>query len=62
MYIDSLMKKCIKMFAVGLLVVAAAMVVVYRAVNRVPSSDLPLNQQVYEIFTGTGVPFCELFQ
>ena len=58
MYIDSLMKKCIKMFAVGLLVVAAAMVVVYRAVNRVPSSDLPLNEQVYEIFTDGGCLSC----
>ena len=58
MYIDSLMKKCIKMFAVGLLVVAAAIVVVYRAVNRVPSSDLPLNEQVYEIFTDGGCLSC----
>ena len=58
MYIDSLMKKCIKMFAVGLLVAAAAMVVVYRAVNRVPSSDLPLNEQVYEIFTDGGCLSC----
>ena len=46
------------MFAVGLLVVAAAMVVVYRAVNRVPSSDLPLNEQVYEIFTDGGCLSC----
>ena len=58
MYIDSLMKKCIKMCAVGLLVVAAAMVVVYRAVNRVPSSELPLNEQVYQIFTDGGCLSC----
>lgn len=58
MYIDSLMKKCIKLCAVGLLVVAAALVVVYRAVNRVPSSELPLNQQVYEIFTDGGCLSC----
>ena len=58
MYIDSLMKKCIKWCAVGLLVAAAAMVVVYRAVNRVPSSELPLNQQVYEIFTDGGCLSC----
>ena len=58
MYIDSLMKKCIKLCAVGLLVVVAALVVVYRAVNRVPSSELPLNQQVYEIFTDGGCLSC----
>ena len=58
MYIDSLMKKCIKWCAVGLLVVAAAMVVVYRAVNRVPSADLPLNEQVYQIFTDGGCLSC----
>ena len=58
MYIDSHMKKCIKMCAVGLLVVAAAMVVVYRAVNRVPSSELPLNEQVYQIFTDGGCLSC----
>ena len=58
MYIDSLMKKCIKRFAVGLLVVAAAMVVVYRAVNRVPLPELPLNVQVYEIFSDGGCLSC----
>lgn len=58
MYIDSLMKKCIRLCAVGLLVVAAALVVVYRAVNRVPSSELPLNQQVYEIFVDGGCLSC----
>ena len=52
------MKKCIRLCAVGLLVVAAALVVVYRAVNRVPSSELPLNQQVYEIFTDGGCLSC----
>ena len=46
------------MCAVGLLVVAAALVFVYRAVNRVPSSELPLNQQVYEIFTDGGCLSC----
>ena len=58
MFIDSLMKKCIKWCAGGLLVVAAAMVVVYRAVNRVPSSELPVNKQVYEIFTDGGCLSC----
>lgn len=52
------MKKCIRLCAVGLLVVAAALVVVYRAVNRVPSSELPLNQQVYEIFVDGGCLSC----
>ena len=46
------------MCAVGLLVVAAAMVVVYRAVNRVPSSELPMNEQVYQIFTDGGCLSC----
>ena len=58
MYIDSLMKKCIKKCAVGLLVVAAAMVVVYRAVNRVPLPELPQNLQVYEIFSDGGCLSC----
>ena len=40
------MKKLVKWGAVGLLVVAAALTVVYRAVNRVPSAELPLNEQV----------------
>lgn len=52
------MKKCIRLCAVGLLVVASALVVVYRAVNRVPSSELPLNQQVYEIFVDGGCLSC----
>ena len=38
------MKKLLKFAAVGLLVVAAAMIVVYRAVNQVPSADLPENR------------------
>ena len=58
MYINSYMKKCIKWCVVGLLVVAAAMVVVYRAVNRVPSAELSLNEQVYEIFTDGGCLSC----
>lgn len=36
----------------------AAMTVIYRAVNRTPSADLPLNQQVYEIFTDGGCLSC----
>ena len=38
--------------------VAAALTVVYRAVNRVPSAELPLNEQVYEIFTDGGCLSC----
>ena len=52
------MKKLIRWCAVGLLAAAAVMTVVYRAVNRVPSSELPLNEQVYEIFTEGGCLSC----
>ena len=52
------MKKIVKWCAVGLLVAAAVMTVVYRAVNRVPSSDLPQNEQVYQIFTAGGCLSC----
>ena len=52
------MKKLVRVCAVGLLVVAAVMTVVYRAVNRVPSSELPLNEQVYQIFTDGGWLSC----
>lgn len=36
----------------------AAMAVIYRAVNTVPSADLPLNAQVYEIFEEGGCLSC----
>lgn len=52
------MKKIVKWCLAGLLVAAAAMTVVYRAVNRVPSSELPMNEQVYEIFTDGGCLSC----
>ena len=52
------MKRIVRIFAVGLLVAAAVLTVVYRAVNRVPSSELPLNEQVYEIFTDGGCLSC----
>ena len=58
MFIDFLMKKLIKWGAVALLVLASALTVVYRAVNRVPSSELALNEQVYEIFTDGGCLSC----
>ena len=52
------MKKTVRFCAVALLVAAAAAVVVYRAVNRVPSSELPLNEQVYTIFEDGGCLSC----
>ena len=52
------MKKLVRVCAVVLLVAAAVMTVVYRAVNRVPSSELPLNEQVYQIFTDGGCLSC----
>ena len=52
------MKKTLRWCAVVLLVAAAAMIVVYRAVNRVPSADLPQNEQVYRIFEDGGCLSC----
>ena len=52
------MKKLVRWCAVLLLVVAAAMVVVYRAVNKVPSADLPQYEQVYKIFDDGGCLSC----
>ena len=53
------MKKInLKKWALYLLVIAALMVVVYRAVNRVPSADLPANERVYEIFADGGCLSC----
>ena len=52
------MKKTVRFCAVALLVAAAAAVVVYRAVNRVPSSELPLNEQVYTIIEDGGCLSC----
>ena len=52
------MKKLVRIFVVALLVVAAAMVVVYRAVNRVPSAELPVNEQVLAIFEDGGCMSC----
>ena len=52
------MKKLLKWGTVGLLVAAAVLTVVYRAVNRVPSAELPQNLQVYEIFTDGGCLSC----
>ena len=52
------MKKLFKWGALMLVVALAAMTVIYRAVNRTPSAELPLNQQVYEIFTDGGCLSC----
>ena len=52
------MKKLVRWCVVLLLVAAAAMVVVYRAVNRVPSADLPQYEQVYRIFEDGGCLSC----
>ena len=47
-----------KLSAVVLLVAAAILVVVYRAVNRTPSADLPQFKQVYQIFDDGGCLSC----
>ena len=52
------MKKLIRTCAVLLLVAAAAMIVVYRAVNRVPSETLPQNLRVHEILAEGGCLSC----
>ena len=52
------MKKLIRTCAVLLLVAAAAMIVVYRAVNRVPSETLPQNLRVHEILSEGGCLSC----
>ena len=52
------MKKTLRWGAVMLLVAAAALLVIYRAVNRVPSADLPQYERVYEIFHDGGCLSC----
>ncbi len=52
------MKKTVRLLTVLLLVAAAVMVVVYRAVNRVPSADLPQYERVYRIFEDGGCLSC----
>ena len=52
------MKKLIRISLVSLLVAAAALVAVYRAVNRVPSADLPQSERVYRIFEEGGCLSC----
>ena len=55
--INTKMKNILKISALFLAVIVS-MTIVYRSVNRVPSSDLPLNQQVYEIFDAGGCLSC----
>ena len=52
------MKKTIRWCVTLLLVAAAVSVVVYRAVNRVPSAELPLDEQVLQIFDDGGCLSC----
>ena len=47
-----------KWCAVALPVAVAALFVVYKAVNRVPSEELPQNQRVYSIFEDGGCLSC----
>ncbi len=52
------MKKLFKIAFVAFWVIATAIVVIYQLVNRSPSADLPLNQQVAEIFDEGGCLLC----
>lgn len=52
------MKRLLKWGAIAAVVAAVVLAVVYRAVNRVPSADLPLNEQVYQIFDDGGCLSC----
>lgn len=51
-------KKLLKWCCIIVLTTAAAMVVIYRLVNQTPSSDLPINEQVHEIFSDGGCLDC----
>ena len=55
---DSFMKTIIKWGACALLVAVAAMTLVYRLVNQLPSADLPANEQVLAIFEEGGCLSC----
>lgn len=52
------MKKLVRSSVYALLIVAAALVLVYRAMNRVPSEELPEYMQVYQIFEKGGCLSC----
>ena len=53
-----IMKKLLRLGMAMLLPVAAVLVVVYKAVNRVPSSELPEYEQVWQIFDDGGCLSC----
>ena len=52
------MKKLFKFGSLALLAIACIAAIVYKAVNQAPSDQLPLNLQVYEIFTDGGCLSC----
>ena len=52
------MKKCVKWCVYLLLIAAAALTLVYRLVNQLPSADLPMNLQVLDIFEEGGCLSC----
>ena len=52
------MKRLLKWGCVAVLVAVAVLAVVYRAVNHVPSAELPLNEQVCQIFDDGGCLSC----
>ena len=52
------MKKIFKLCAKALVAVVLLAVVVYNLVNRAPSSELPQNVQVSEIFKAGGCLSC----
>ena len=59
MYItDDIMKTKVKWGVCLLLIAAAAMTLIYRLVNQLPSADLPANLQVLEIFEEGGCLSC----
>ncbi len=53
-----IMKKLVRNSLIALLVLAAVLIVVYRAVNRVPASGIPASQAVGEIFDEGGCLSC----
>lgn len=56
---DDIMMSFIKKWGVPVLLIAAcALVLTYRLVNQLPSADLPMNEQVLEIFDEGGCLSC----
>ena len=52
------MKKLLQIGLVALIALECAAFIVYKAVNKAPSDELPLNLQVSEIFTAGGCLSC----